>query len=113
MNCRSPNNSFTNLNVDQLVRLLEFYLNNFSLSEQMSLPIQVRTYINDKRDKIKFSNTEDLENLAKLLVPPGRNKTFLLVNHLTELTLILPVARTSVKRVFSAMKLIKTFYEIG
>ncbi|XP_042027131.1 uncharacterized protein LOC121774298 [Salvia splendens] len=108
MNCLSPKNSFASFNVDKLVRLAELYPADFSSIECMSLPYQLKTYINDIVDKVEFSNIEDLRNLAKILVSTSRDKAFPLVYRLIELTLILPVATTSVERVFSSMKLIKT-----
>ncbi|XP_042012206.1 uncharacterized protein LOC121760631 [Salvia splendens] len=108
MNCLSPKNSFASFNVDKLVRLAELHLDDFSSIECMSLPYQLKTYtINDLVDKVEISSIEDLGNLAKILVCTARDKAFLLVYCLIELTLILPVATASVERVFSSMKLTK------
>ncbi|XP_041995646.1 uncharacterized protein LOC121745754 [Salvia splendens] len=108
INSLSPKNSFASFNVDKLVHLAELYPADFSSIECISLPYQLKTFINDIVDKVEFSNIEDLGNLAKILVSTSRDKAFPLVYRLIELTLILPVATASVEKVFSSMKLIKT-----
>lgn len=50
----------------------------------------------------------DVSTLARLMVQSTKHATFPLVYRLIELTLILPVATSSVERIFSAMKIIKT-----
>ncbi|XP_042059076.1 uncharacterized protein LOC121803449 [Salvia splendens] len=108
MNCLSPRNSFASFNIDKLVRLAELYPDDFSCTECLTLPYQLKTYISDIVDKGEFSNIEDLGNLAKILVATTKDQAFPLVYHLIEFALILPVAIASVERVFSSMKLIKT-----
>ncbi|XP_042059676.1 uncharacterized protein LOC121804217 [Salvia splendens] len=108
LTCMNCQNSFASFNVDKSVRLAELCPADFSSIECMSLPYQLKTYINDIVDKVEFSNIEDLGNLAKILVSTSRDKAFPLVYRLIELTLILPVVTASVERVFFSMKLIKT-----
>ena len=48
-----------------------------------------------------------MSTLARLMVETTKHTTFNLVYRLIELTLILPVATSSVERIFSAMKIIK------
>jgi len=107
MNCLSPRNSFAHFNVDQLVHLSELYPDDFSNTDRCYLPYELQMYMDDIRDKVEFSNIQDIGNLAKLLIASGRDKSFPLVFRLIELVLILPVATASVERVFSAMKFIK------
>ncbi|RXH97039.1 hypothetical protein DVH24_035707 [Malus domestica] len=47
-------------------------------------------------------------DLAKELVKTGRCASYMLVYKLLTLTLVLPVATTSVERAFYAMKIVKT-----
>jgi hypothetical protein len=49
-----------------------------------------------------------LGKVAELMDKTGMHNSYELVYHLIELTLILPVATTSVERIFSAMSIIKT-----
>ena len=49
-----------------------------------------------------------MSTLAHLMVETTKDTTFHLVYRLIELTLILPVATSTVERIFSAMKIIKT-----
>ena len=51
----------------------------------------------------------NLKIIAEIMVKTNMNTSYRLVYHLIELTLILPVATTSVERIFSAMSIIKTF----
>ena len=52
----------------------------------------------------RFFNVEDLGSLAKKMKETMKDRVFPMVYRLVELTLLLPVATTSVERVFSAMK---------
>ena len=56
----------------------------------------------------RFYNVEDLVSLAKKMKETMKYRVFPMVYCLVELTLLLPVATTSVERVFSAMKVVKT-----
>ena len=56
----------------------------------------------------RFFNVEDLGSLAKNMKETMKDGVFPMVYRLVELTLLLPVATTSVERVFSAMKAVKT-----
>ena len=56
----------------------------------------------------RFFNVEDLGSLAKNMKETMKDGVFPMVYRLVELALLLPVATTSVERVFSAMKAVKT-----
>ena len=56
----------------------------------------------------RFFNVEDLGSLAKNMKETMKDRVFPMVYRLVELALLLPVATTSVERVFSAIKAVKT-----
>ena len=56
----------------------------------------------------RFFNVEDLGSLEKKMKETMKDRVFTMVYRLVELALLLPIATTSVKRVFSAMKDVKT-----
>jgi hypothetical protein len=56
----------------------------------------------------EFKVCYDLTSLAKKMFELERNIMFPRVYHIIELGLLLPVATTSIERVFSVMKIIKT-----
>lgn len=69
---------------------------------------QLEMYIYDVRKETEFAEIEDLGSLAKKMVATRKAQTYPLVYRLIELALLLPVATTSVERVFSAMNIVKT-----
>ncbi|XP_042410891.1 uncharacterized protein LOC122000593 [Zingiber officinale] len=105
MMVQEMNNWFSESSTE-LLHLAELYPGDFSLSDRVILENQLETYIQNVRGE--FSMIEDLGSLAKKMVETGKNTIFLLVYHLIELALVLLVATTSVERVFSMMKIIKT-----
>ena len=56
----------------------------------------------------RFFNVEELGSLAKKMKETMKDRFFPMVYRLVELALLLPVATTSVERIFSAMKDVKT-----
>ena len=64
--------------------------------------------MSDVRRDAHFSDVEDLGTLSKKMVETMKDKIFQLVYRLIKLVLPLPVATTSVERVFSAMKYVKS-----
>lgn len=60
-----------------------------------------------RRDK-RFSDVEDFGSLAKKMKETAKDRLFLLIYHLVELALLLPVATISAERVFSGMKYVKS-----
>ena len=55
-----------------------------------------------------FANCTDIESLATKMVATKKHLVFLLVYKLIELALLVLVSTTTVKRLFSAMKIIKS-----
>ncbi|KAK8925828.1 hypothetical protein KSP39_PZI018041 [Platanthera zijinensis] len=105
--CLTPSNSFFSFDKDKLIRLAEFYPEDFSPMEVLILHDQLETYIFDMRSNKEFSMLHGISDLAKKMVETGRNRTYPLVYLLLTLALILPVATASVERVFSAMTCVK------
>jgi hypothetical protein len=108
MACFNPRNSFSNFDVDKLVRLAEIYDEDFDIDELTALPNQFRQFINRARRTPDFLGCTELGKVAKLMVKNNMHTSYKLVYHLIELTLILPVATASIERIFSVMFIIKT-----
>ncbi|XP_019190531.1 PREDICTED: uncharacterized protein LOC109184991 [Ipomoea nil] len=106
--CFYPKNSFARFDKDKLVRLAQFYPNDFSSIELQVLDTQLQTYFIDVTSDPAFSTLDGIDELAQKMVETGRHLDYTLVYLLLKLSLILPVATASVERAFSAMKLIKT-----
>ena len=99
----NPRNSFSNFDVDKLVRLAEIYAQDFDVGHILVLPSQLREFhLRIKRNK-EFLGCTELSKVAEIMVKTKMNTSYPLVYRLVELTLILPVATASVERVFSAM----------
>jgi hypothetical protein len=108
MACLNPRNSFSNFDVDKLVRLAEIYAEDFDVSDLVRLPAQLRGFINRARRTPDFLGCTELGKVAEIMVKTNMKASYGLVYRLIELTLILPVATASVERIFSAMSVIKT-----
>jgi hypothetical protein len=103
----NPKDSFAAFNKENLVRLVEFYPDDFDSDKLDGLGLELVTFIDNVRVDIRFDNLNGISNLAKLMVQTNKHITFPLVYHLLKLVLILPVATTSVERCFSAMNVVK------
>ncbi|XP_019186579.1 PREDICTED: uncharacterized protein LOC109181283 [Ipomoea nil] len=106
--CFDPRNSFAMFDKDKLIRLAQFYPNNFSDIELELLDNQLQSYFIDVSSDPAFSKLDGIDELAQKRVETRRRLDYTLVYLLLKLSLILPVATASVERAFSAMKLIKT-----
>ncbi|XP_019155155.1 PREDICTED: uncharacterized protein LOC109152027 [Ipomoea nil] len=106
--CFDPMNSFAMFDKHKLIRLAQFYPNDFSDIELALLDNQLQTYFIDVSSDPVFSKLDGIDELAQKLVETRRHLDYTLVYLLLKLSLILPVATASVERAFSAMKLIKT-----
>lgn len=109
ISCLDPRDSFVHFDRGQLLRLSEFYSDDFSISDKFELKAQLDTYISYMRssDGAAFSGLTDIGDLAKKMVETNTHKFFTLVYRLIELALVLPVASATVERSFSAMRTIK------
>jgi len=69
---------------------------------------QLKNYITNVRSDPKFAKLKGLSELCAKLVETNKCNTFAMVYELLKLALFLPVATASVKRVFSAIKVVKS-----
>ena len=106
--CLDPKNEFANFDVEKLVHLTHLYPNDFSSMDRSLMPQELESFLSDLRRDKRFSTVEDLGSLAKKMKETSKDKLFPLIYQLVELALLLPVATTSVERVFSAMTYVKT-----
>jgi len=106
--CLNPSDSFSTFNKEKLIHLAHFYPNEFSIVDLMILGDRLDTYIIDLRDDDEFSGIEGIVSLAEKMIKTKKNLIFPLVYMLIKLLLFLPVAIATVKRVFSAMHIVKS-----
>ena len=106
----NPKDSFAAFNLDNLVKLAEFYPDDFDSRKLDDLGPELHTYIDNVRADETFANLDGIADLAKLMVETNKHITFPLVYHLLKLVLILPVATASVERCFSTMNVVKESY---
>jgi hypothetical protein len=91
-----------------LVRLAtKFYANDFTSDELIRLPWQLDIYISHMRKDGRFRNLKNLVQLSVMLVETNKHEQYFAVYKLLKLVLVLPVATTSVERVFSSMNYVK------
>ncbi|XP_039123441.1 uncharacterized protein LOC120260063 [Dioscorea cayenensis subsp. rotundata] len=89
LSCLDPKDSFSKFNIHKLLRLVELYPEDFTITED-------------------FINVEDLGGFARKMVETSKPIIFSLIYRLIELPLVLPVVTASVERVFSVMNILKT-----
>ncbi|KAL0825599.1 hypothetical protein Bca101_049276 [Brassica carinata] len=104
----SPTDSFHQFDQSKLVRLSEFYPEDFSSMERISFGHQLGIYIDNISEDQRFANLEGLGDLARVMVETKKHLSHPLVYRLLKLVLTLPVATATVERSFSAMKIVKT-----
>jgi hypothetical protein len=63
--CLSPNNIFVSFNKEKLLRLAQFYPNDFLAIQLITLDNQLETYILDMRSSDEFATLKGLDNLLK------------------------------------------------
>jgi hypothetical protein len=98
---------FASFNKEKLIRLAQFYPNDFSAVQLITLDNQLETYIFDMRSSDEFATLKGIGQLAEKLVEMKKDVVYPLVYSLVTLSLILPVATTTVERAFSAMNIVK------
>ncbi|XP_016646929.1 PREDICTED: zinc finger MYM-type protein 1-like [Prunus mume] len=105
--CLCPKINFVAFDKRKLVRLAQFYPDDFSDRDLLMLEDQLGVYVHHMRSSIDFSQLEGISSLAEKMVEKGMHEIFPYVYLHFTLALVLPVATTSVERVFSAMNIIK------
>ncbi|XP_062158630.1 uncharacterized protein LOC133866087 [Alnus glutinosa] len=103
----SPDDLFAAFNKDNMLRLAQFYPNDFSAIQLMTLDNQLETYIIDMRSSEEFATLKGIRQLAEKMVEMKKDITYPLVYSLVTLSLILPVATGTVERAFSSMNIVK------
>lgn len=104
MSAFSPSNSFASFDAQKVRRLAEFYPKDFSNNDLLKLELQLDNYIDDMRRDDSFKGPDSIVDLSVKLVQIRRHKVYDMVYLLLKLILLLPVATTSVERVFSVIK---------
>ncbi|CAA0259060.1 unnamed protein product [Arabidopsis thaliana] len=108
MSSLSPIDSFRQFDKSMLVRLTEFYPDDFSFVERRSLDHQLEIYLDNVKNDERFTDLKRLGDLARVMVETRKHLSHPLVYRLLKLSLILPVATATVERCFSAMNFVKT-----
>ncbi len=103
----NPTNSFGSFDKEMLVKLAQFYPNDFSANDIMHLPIQLDRFIIDMRRDERFREVNNIAELSVKLVDTNKHINYTLVYKLLKLVLVLPVATASVENVFSTMNYVK------
>ncbi|KAL5716165.1 hypothetical protein ACHQM5_017892 [Ranunculus cassubicifolius] len=106
--CLSPTNNFSSFDKSKLLRLAEYYENDFSRLELLALEDELDMYYLEMEKNTEFSDLKGITELSVKMVETRLSLTYRLVYRLITLALILPVATATVERAFSAMKLVKT-----
>ncbi|XP_060200447.1 uncharacterized protein LOC132628698 [Lycium barbarum] len=104
----NPVDSFANFDKNRILKLAGYYKSEFGDNQLRDLSYQLDSFIVYARQRdSKFLNLKGIKDLAILMAKTKLDQTWSLVYLLVKLTLILPVATTSVERAFSSMMLIK------
>ncbi|XP_016471232.2 uncharacterized protein LOC107793401 [Nicotiana tabacum] len=105
----NPIDSFANYDKDGIMKLAEYYPNEFDDNKLRDLSFQLDSFIVYARmPHSKFINLKGMKDLAIVMAETKLDQTWCHIYLLVKLTLILPVATASVERAFSSMKLIKS-----
>ena len=97
MSCLNPANNFSKFNDEKLIWLAKIYVEDFTQAERLLLRYELPTFLTNIRRSEEFNACLDVSTLARLMVQTTKHRTFQLVYRLIELTLILPVATSSVE----------------
>jgi len=96
VSCLSPAKSFATFDVNKLLRMTEFYPNDFIDLPEVVLRRQLKSYITNVRPGPKFAKLKGLSELCAKLVETNKCHTFAMVYKLLKLALLLSVATASV-----------------
>ncbi|KAM2136472.1 hypothetical protein ACFX1R_006230 [Malus domestica] len=107
MACLSLKDSFVAFDKLKLLRLAQFYPEDFSDEDRLALEDQLEIYIHYVCSSSDFSQLEGIGDLAKKMVETRMHQVFNYVYLLITLSLVLPVATASVERAFSVMNIVK------
>ncbi|XP_009628741.2 uncharacterized protein [Nicotiana tomentosiformis] len=101
----NPVDSFANFDKDMTMKLAEYYPSEFSDNKLRELGFQLDSFIvyAQKCDS-RFLNLKGIKDFARLMIVTKLDLTCPLIYLLVKLTLLIPVATTSVERAFSSMQ---------
>ncbi|KAI5014096.1 hypothetical protein ZWY2020_055486 [Hordeum vulgare] len=105
MSALSPSDQFGHYNVEKLMKLAQFYPDDFS--DLVGLEQELDLYLDNVTHDTRFASLDSIVDLAKLLVTTKKHLSYPSVYKLIKLALTLPVAVATVERCFSAMKIVK------
>ena len=108
VSCVSPCDRFSAFDQFKLVRLAQFYPDDFSDFEIIAFEHQLANYVLDVQSDEAFQDLKGLGDLCRVMVETKKDITYPLVFRLIKLALILPVSTATVERAFSAMKIVKS-----
>jgi hypothetical protein len=94
--CLSLDDLFATFNKDNILRLAQFYSNNFSAVQLITLDNQLEKYIIDMGSSEEFAKLKGIGELFEKMVEMKKYIVYLLVYSLVTLSLILLVATTTV-----------------
>ncbi|GKB81797.1 zinc finger MYM-type protein 1-like protein [Tanacetum coccineum] len=94
----NPHDSFREFDASMLLRLTEFYPDDFSSVDRMTLEHHLDLYIDIVREDKRFANLNGIADLARVMVETRKHLSHYLVYQLLKLALILPVASARVER---------------
>ena len=108
LSCLSPTDSFANFDKGKILRMAQLYPDDFDELGTEALGFELDTYINNMRDDERFSNLNGFGELSTSMIKKEKHLSFPHIYLWLKLALILPISTTTVERVFSLMKYIKT-----
>ena len=93
--------------IKNLTRLAKFYLFDFSEIDVLALDNQLQSYIVDMCSNDEFLELKGIGDLARKMMETNKDVIYPLIYLLVKLVLTIPIATTTIKRSFSAMKYIE------
>ncbi|EOA33834.1 hypothetical protein CARUB_v10021315mg, partial [Capsella rubella] len=104
----TPVDSFHEFNQLKVLRLSEFYPEDFTHVDRIALEHQLDLYTDNIREDERFANLKSLGDLARVMMETRKHLSHPQVYRFLKLVLTLPIATTTVERCFSTMKIVKT-----
>ena len=104
-----PHDSFGAFDSLQLMRLVDFYPDDFSSMDKIAIEHELAIYIDNVKEDGRFAHLKGIADLARMMVQTKKHLSYPLLYRLLKLALVLPVATATVERCFSTMKLVKSY----
>jgi len=106
--CLNPIDSFSNFDKERILRMAQLYPADFDGLGIEALSCELDTFIINVHDDERFSELRRIGELLRKLFQTKKHMSFPPLYLVVQLALPLPVSTSTVERVFSAMKIIKT-----